>query len=78
MEEQEWQPVALLPIEKVLEDCPHPLRHEARAYWPSPKIIRVRASTCETNSVGCKLFRIHPEDDFGTPGDICEHAFLAD
>jgi hypothetical protein len=77
MEENDWQPVLLASLAQILKTCPRHLRRKDLSYWPKPKRVRVRP-TGNTNLVGCKTYQIHPSDDFGPPGYICEHQILAD
>ena len=80
MEEQEWQPVRIAPVERA-QECPNEDSESLAVYatWPQ-QIIRVRPTTIIVD--GESMFQIHPDDVCYLPGPgsdlLCSHQILAD
>lgn len=74
MEENEWQPVRIAPLE-ITRTCPQDF--DDGAEWPVGRIVRARVLSGLADC-GTRQFEIHPEDNWGCKGGCCEHQILAD
>lgn len=75
-EDLEWQPVRIAP-ESQRRSCP--TFQDKNYWWPAGKIVRVMPVAVSKDDQHQKLaFKVHPEDDFGPSGLLCEHQIQAD